>query len=73
MSPAITWNLAVDVDPSRIAARQAAAAAYPTSMGTIAGTDKPLPCIPREAILRGDWDDGSLVRSFLAELERKER
>ena len=45
----------------------------PTSMGTIAGTDKPLPCIPREAILRGDWDDGSLVRSFLAELERKER
>lgn len=28
-------------------------------------------CIPREAILRGSFDDGSLVRSFLAALEGK--
>lgn len=25
--------------------------------------------IPREAILRGDWDNGSLVRSFVTALE----
>lgn len=53
------------------AARLAAAAAYPEHLTDSLGRAQP--CIPRRAILSGKWDDGSLVRNFLQELERRER
>lgn len=53
------------------AARQAAAAAYPEHL--IDSLGRKQPCIPRRNILAGNWDDGSLVRNFLTELERRER
>lgn len=49
-----------------LAARAAAAARYPVELVDTMG--RPHPCVPRLAILRGDWDAGSLVRDEIARL-----
>lgn len=51
-------------------ARQVAANRYPISAGMNPSTGQPLPNIPREAILRGDWDSGRLVQDALATLDK---
>jgi hypothetical protein len=46
-------------------ARAKAAAAYPEHLTDSLGRTHP--CIPRAAILRGDWDQGEAVRRILRE------
>lgn len=48
-------------------ARAKAAERFPEHITDSQGRDHP--SIPRRAILRGDWDSGSLVRSFVAALD----
>lgn len=50
-------------------ARAQAAEQYPEHLEDSMGRKHR--CIPREAILKGGWDDGPLVRAFLAALEGK--
>lgn len=50
-----------------ITARSNAAASYPEELVDSMG--RAHRCIPREAILRGDWDGGSLVRGELAKVK----
>lgn len=46
-------------------ARQGLAARYPEHLWDKSRTYR---CIPRDAILRGDWDGGDLMRETLAQL-----
>jgi len=50
-------------------ARAAAAEQYPEHLVDTLGRQHD--CIPRRALLEGRWDDGSLVRAFVAALEGK--
>ncbi|MEH3121153.1 MAG: hypothetical protein PGN16_04100 [Sphingomonas phyllosphaerae] len=47
-------------------ARAQAAERFPEHLVDTMGREHP--SIPRRALLRGDWDSGSLVRSFVAAL-----
>lgn len=56
-----------DLLPTITAARAAAAALSPEHLVDTLGREHE--CIPRRAILAGQWDDGSLVRDFLSKLD----